>query len=167
MAKLTDKVINGEVIIVQRPHRFNTKLYWHIDFEKAFDTWTQNAIFYKMPSLKQQKENGDFGSNDYFDEDTYNSVKETLEDYNISENEEYYEFGRGNSDIDEFIKIEDLDKNYILSELINDDMHSASLWIAEENETYKEFAARIFDGTRGHNEPSMREIYKTLGVDFE
>lgn len=167
MAKLTDKVITGEVIIVQRPYRFNTKLYWHIDFEKAFDTWTQNAIFYKMPSLKQQKENGDFGNNDYFDEDSYNSVKEILEDNNISENEEYYEFGRGNSDVDEFIKIKDLDKNYILSELINDDMHSASLWIAEENETYEEFAARIFDGTRGHNESSIREIYKTLGVDFE
>ena len=159
----TEKVIAGEVIVVQRPHQLNTKLFWNINFDEAFDAWTSEAIFCKMPSLKEQKENGDFGK-DSFDEEGYNAVKELLAENDISEEDSYYEFGRGNSDVDEYIKVENLDKEYILSELINDDMHAASYWIAKENETYEEFAARIFDGTRGHNEPSMREIFQKLGV---
>ena len=163
MKERTEKVIAGEVIVVQCPHQLNTKLFWHINFDEAFDAWTGEAIFCKMSSLKEQKENGDFGK-ESFDEEGYNAVKELLAENDISEEDAYYEFGRGNSDIDEYIKAENLDKEYILSELIKDDMHSASYWIAEEDETYEEFAARIFDGTRGHNEPSMREIFQKLGV---
>ena len=49
-----EKVITGEVVIVQRPHRDNTKLYWYIDIDKAFESFSE--IVYDAPSLNERND---------------------------------------------------------------------------------------------------------------
>lgn len=155
-----EKVITGEVVIVQRPHRDNTKLYWYIDIDKAFESFSE--IVYDAPSLNEQIQQGCFDTEG--DKDTIAFIKQQLSEEGIDEDTPYFEIMFDWS-YDKYFKKTAENKERIVNILAQDDMNAGHVFIAEEGETYEDFANRIYEYTRGHNEPSYREIYQCLSVE--
>lgn len=155
-----EKVITGEVVIVQRPHRDNTKLYWYVDIDDAFDKFCENV--YNAPSLNEQIQQGCFDPE--ADKETIDYLKSELSKEGLDADTPYFEIMEDWS-YDKYFKQTAENKERILDILAEDDMHAGRVFVAEDGETYEEFAERIFNYTRGHNEPSYREIYQCLSVE--
>lgn len=159
--KINDLVYPGEVLIVQRPHRFPTKVYGYMNIEEAFNAFSADSNVYHMSPLKDQDLEKEFEylrDDDYAEEtvkEKIQKVKDELAQAGISEDEPYIIWETGSE-----IYYPDTEKGRLdlLEELVADDMHSGRVFIAEKNQTYKEFLDDVYHWTRGHNEP----LYQTL-----
>ena len=144
MASLNDFVEPGEILIIQRPHQLKPKIASFNDIDEALNAYSDKFIF--CSSLDEQIKNEEIKF-DEFQSLRSKLKKEFGDSFNVftsyyqTENEDYF-----------------LDKENLLSFLVQDDMHAGHLFIAKENETYKEFIDRAFESTRGHNEPSYSSI---------
>ena len=152
--KLTDTARAGEVIIVRRPHTQQAKLYWYGDVDEAFDAWIEKGIFISNANYS-----------DYVEEmgEENEEVKERLIEEGIGLETPFVEFSISPSR-DMEIYPWDGNKLKFLDAIVADDMHSASIFLAESGETYADFVDRIIAGTRGHNEPSKVDIMAKLGI---
>lgn len=155
-----DKVMAGEVVIVQRPHRMNTRLYWYVDIDAAFDNFCENV--YNAPSLNEQIQQGSFDPE--ADKETIDYLKSELSKEGIDADTSYFEIMEDWS-YDKYFKQTAENKERIVEILAEDDMHAGHVFITENGENYEDFANRIYNYTRGHNEPSYPEIYRCLGVE--
>lgn len=154
---MTNKVTVGEVVIVRRPHTQQVKLYWYGDVDEAFDAWKNEGIFMRYENYE-----------DYVNElgEENEEVKQRLIEEGIGLESPFVEFSPCvNRDME--IYCWDGNKIKFLSAIIEDDMHAAGIFIAQDGETYGDFVERILAGTRGHNEPSKTSIMATLGIDNE
>ena len=168
MKKINDLVYPGEVLIVQRPHRFPTKVYGYMNIEETFNAFFADSNVYHMSPLKDQDLEKEFEylrDNDYAEEtveEKIQKVKDELAQAGISEDEPYIIWETGSE-----IYYPDTEKGRLdlLKELVDDDMHSGRVFIAEKNQTYKEFLDDVYHWTRGHNEPSYQKL--VLGCDID
>lgn len=159
--KINDLVYPGEVLIVQRPDRFPTKVYGYMNIEEAFNAFSADSNVYHMSPLKDQDLEKEFEylrNNDYAEEtveEKIQKVKDELAQAGISEDEPYIIWETGSE-----IYYPDTEKGRLdlLDELVADDMHSGRVFIAEKNQTYKEFLDDVYHWTRGHNEPSYQKL---------
>ena len=159
--KLTDTARAGEVIIVRRPHTLNVKLYWYCDVDAAFDAWENDGIFTKYENYENY-----LAENGISNESQMEEVKKELLDAGIGLNSSFVEFSPSISRDTEFYSWNG-SKIPFLCGIIEYDMYAAGIFIAEDGETYAEFVDRIFDGTRGHNEPTREHIISELGLENE
>ena len=155
---MTNKVTVGEVVIVRRPHTQQAKLYWYGDVDEAFDAWKNEGIFVPYENAE-----------DYINElglevEEIEAVKQRLTEAGIGLDSTFVEFSPSPSR-DMEIYPWDGNKLKFLSAIIEDDMHAAGIFIAQDGETYGDFVERILAGTRGHNEPSKEAVMATLGLD--
>lgn len=144
MKCINDFVEPGEILIIQIPHQSKPKIASFNDIDEALNAYSDKYVSY--PSLSKQIKNGDIDFDlleDIRDEiyNEYGEIFDTDTPYYQTNSEYYF-----------------LDKEELLSFLVKDDMHEGHLFIAKENETYKEFIDRVFKSTRGHNEPSYSSI---------
>lgn len=151
MACLNDFVEPGEILIIQIPHQSKPKIASFNDIDEALNAYSDEYVSY--PSLSKQLKNGDIDFDlleDIRDEiyNEYGEIFDTDTPYYQTNSEYYF-----------------LDKEELLSFLVQDDMHAGELLIAKENETYKEFIDRAFESTRGHNEPSYNSILSTFYLE--
>ena len=151
MACLNDFVEPGEILIIRIPHQKNPKIARFNDIDEALNAYSDEYVSY--PSLSKQIKNGDIDFDlleDIRDEiyNEYGEIFDTDTPYYQTNSEYYF-----------------LDKEELLSFLVQDDMHAGELLIAKENETYKEFIDRAFESTRGHNEPSYNSILSTFYLE--
>lgn len=151
MACLNDFVEPGEILIIQIPHQSKPKIASFNDIDEALNAYSDEYVSY--PSLSKQIKNGDIDFDlleDIRDEiyNEYGEIFDTDTPYYQTNSEYYF-----------------LDKEELLSFLVQDDMHAGELLIAKENETYKEFIDRAFESTRGHNEPSYNSILSTFYLE--
>ena len=93
-------------------------------------------------------------------------VKKRLVDAGINLDSPFVEFAPSPS---RDIELYPWDGNKVkfLSAIIEDDMHAAGIFIAQDGETYGDFVQRILAGTRDHNEPAREHIMAELGIDNE
>lgn len=144
MKYINDFVEPGEILIIQIPHQSKPKIASFNDIDEALNAYSDKFIF--CSSLDEQIKNEEIKF-DEFQSLRSKLKKEFGDSFNVfssyyqTENEDYF-----------------LDKEELLSFLVQDDMHAGHLLIAKENETYKEFVDRAFESTRGHNEPSYSSI---------
>lgn len=151
MACLNDFVEPGEVLIVRRPHQLKTKIASFNNIDEALNTYS-DEFFYKDSLAKQLKAGYiDFEDLCYIQEELKKEFGEAFDvDTPYYETNSEYYF---------------LDKQSLLSFLVEDNMYAARIFIAQENETYKEFIDRAFNETRGHNEPSYYLIQKEFYLE--
>lgn len=153
--KLTDTARAGEVIIVRRPHTMPARVYSYYDIEDAFEAWIEKGFFISHANYS-----------DYVEEmgEENEEVKERLIEEGIGLESPFVEFSPS---VNRDMEIYPWDGNEVkfLSAIIEDDMHAAGIFVAEEGETYAGFVDRIIAGTRGHNEPSKAAIMAKLGID--
>lgn len=155
--KLTDIARAGEVIIVRRPHTMTVRVYSYYDIDDAFEYWIEKGIFISHENYR-----------DYVEEmgEENEEVKQRLIEEGIGLESPFVEFSPSvNRDME--IYPWDGNKVKFLSAIIEDDMHAAGIFVAEEGETYADFVERIIEGSRGHNEPSREHIMAELGIDNE
>lgn len=151
MKYINDFVEPGEILIIRIPHQKNPKIARFNDIDEALNAYSDEYVFY--PSLDEQIKNEEIKF-DEFQSLRSKLKKEFGDSFNVfasyyqTENEDYF-----------------LDKEELLSFLVQDDMHTGELLIAKENETYKEFIDRAFESTRGHNEPSYNSILSTFYLE--
>lgn len=157
---MTNKVTVGEVVIVRRPHTQQVKLYWYGDVDEAFDTWKNEGTFMQYENAENYINELGIESGEESEE-----VKKRLVDAGINLDSPFVEFAPSSRDMELYPW--DGNKVKFLSAIIEDDMHAAGIFIAQDGETYADFIDRIIDGTRGHNEPSKTSIMATLGIDNE
>lgn len=154
---LNDKVLSGEVMVVRVPHRFKPKLYTYTSVEAAMLDWLDNAIYHEYANFNEFE--NEFDGDDALIEFT----KEKLEEKGIGLDQPFAEFAPTvNIDVD-VIPLP-CDKMDLLKEMVEGDMYSSHVFIAEDG-TYLDFVDEICRFTRGHNEPSMREICNKLFID--
>lgn len=153
--KITDTARAGEVIIVRRPHTMTVRVYSYYDIEDAFESWIEKGFFISHQNYR-----------DYVEErgEENEEVKERLVEEGIGLDSPFVEFAPSPSR-DMEIYPWDGNKIKFLRAIIEDDMHAAGIFVAEEGETYADFVDRIIAGTRGHNEPSKAAIMAKLGID--
>ena len=169
--KINDLVHPGEVLIVQQPHRFPTKIYGYISIEEAFKAFSADGNVYPMPPLKEQDLEQEFDylrHNDYAEqtvEEKIQQIKDELAQAGITEDQPYIMWEVGS--YCGYFPDTEKGRLDLLEELARDDMYSGRVFIAEENQTYKEFLDDVYDKTRGHNEPSYRKLILgcALGID--
>ena len=159
--KLTSNVTAGEVVIVRRPHTQQAKLYWYGDVDEAFDAWKNEGTFMQYENAENYINELGIESGEESEE-----VKKRLVDAGINLDSPFVEFASSPSRDMELYPW-DGNKVKFLSAIIEDDMHAAGIFIAQDGETYGDFVERILAGTRGHNEPSQTSIMATLGIDPE
>lgn len=154
MNKLTDKTM-GDVVIVRRPHRFKPTVTWFgskEDAYRAYDLWNHIADYKNLKDFAEA----------IGDED---AARRELEGSGIGDNEPFCEitdFPNCGCPV-EYVKELNLDE--MLDEAVSYDMHSGTVFVAEDGETWGEFAERIYENTRGHNEPSMTMIRDALYLE--
>ena len=153
--QLTSLVKNGEVVIVRRPHTMTVRVYSYYDIDDAFESWIEKGIFISHENYR-----------DYVEEmgEENEEVKERLIEEGIGLESPFVEFASSPSRDMELYPW-DGNKVKFLSAIIEDDMHAAGIFIAQDGETYADFVDRIIAGTRGHNEPSKAAIMAKLGID--
>lgn len=162
MKKINDLVYPGEVLIVQRPDRFPAKVYGYINIEEAFEAFSANSNVYPMSPLKDQDLEKEFEylrDDDYAEEtveEKIQKIKDELAQAGITEDEPYIIWEKGGEDF--YYPDTEKGRFDLFQELVDDDMYSGRVFIAEENQTYKEFLDDVYHWTRGHNEP----LYRTL-----
>ena len=161
IVKMNDKT-SGELVWIQHPHMKPVKIGYEYSREslyKAFGVYEHFSTY---------KDWADFKSN--FDEeadaDTLEHVHIQLKQAGVSDNEPFIETYFSGCD-NEYIAKKAFDIEDIFYQLLQDDMHSAELFEAEDGETYKDFVERIYEGSRGHNAPSMTQIKNALYLDDE
>ena len=152
---MTNKVTVGEVVIVRRPHTMTVRVYSYYDIDDAFESWIEKGIFISHENYR-----------DYVEEmgEENEEVKERLIEEGIGLESPFVEFASSPSRDMELYPW-DGNKVKFLSAIIEDDMHAAGIFIAQDGETYADFVDRIIAGTRGHNEPSKAAIMAKLGID--
>ena len=158
---MTNKVTVGEVVIVRRPHTQQVKLYWYGDVDEAFDAWKNEGTFMQYENAENYINELGIESGEESEE-----VKKRLVDAGINLDSPFVEFAPSPSRDMELYPW-DGNKVKFLSAIIEDDMHAAGIFIAQDGETYDDFVERIIEGSRGHNEPSKTSIMATLGIDPE
>ena len=158
---MTNKVTVGEVVIVRRPHTQQVKLYWYGDLDEAFDAWKNEGTFMQYENAENYINELGIESGEESEE-----VKKRLVDAGINLDSPFVEFAPSPSRDMELYPW-DGNKVKFLSAIIEDDMHAAGIFIAEDGETYGDFVERILAGTRGHNEPSKTSIMATLGIPWD
>ena len=159
----TEKNYKDEVIIIQCPHQFEPKIYHYNNFDEAFNMWIQDANYVEYNNYDElisgfDKEN---------DAETIESINEKLKKAKIDTSKPFCEFAVDMASEPEYLQIpnEKELKEHLLNEMVGDDMSRGFVFIREENEDKKNFAERIVEMTRGHNEPSIREIYSKLDIE--
>ena len=157
---MTNKVTVGEVVIVRRPHTQQAKLYWYGDVDEAFDAWKNEGTFMQYENAENYINELGIESGEESEE-----VKKRLVDAGINLDSPFVEFAPSSRDMELYPW--DGNKVKFLSAIIEDDMHAASIFIAQDGETYGDFVERILAGTRGHNEPSQTSIMATLGIPWD
>lgn len=137
--KITDTTRAGQVVIVRRPHTMPVRIYSYYDIGDAFEAWIERGIFISHENYR-----------DYVEEmgEENEEVKQRLIEEGIGLESPFVEYSPSvNRDME--IYRWDGNKIKFLSAIIEDDMHSAGIFLAEEGETYDDFVERIIEGSRG------------------
>lgn len=162
--KKNDKTTK-DVVIVRRPHQMPVKVFSYDNMSDAIKSWRDSFTYTVYKNVEDFAKSIGWSdlSEDGAIEDMEN-MKNALKEAGLDENAPFAEFmiGYGES----FLKNpEDFNEMDAFSETVADDMSSAGIFEAEDGETYEKFAERIFKYTRGHNAPSLEQIYQSIGID--
>ena len=144
---LNDKSKIGEVVIVQRPHRGNYKIFTYPCINDAFNTWVADKICTWDSFADFQK---DFDE----DDDFLAFAKEKLKDAKIGSEDPFVEFEFCNEV--QFLPLP-LNKEDLLHEVVCDDMYAGHVFVSE-GESYDEWFDHIVRITQGHNSVSKRML---------
>ena len=154
-----NELTHGEIVIVQIPHQKPPIVLEYDSKEDAFNAFAEENYYREYDNKAQALE----GLDEENDEDIIENIKKKTK--NLPDDTPIIEWSLGGDSTTEFCLNSEEERNEILDAFIADDMHSSFIFEAEENETYLQFEKRIFEKTRGHNEPSYTDIRNGLGTD--
>lgn len=156
---LNDKSRVGEVVIVQRPHRGNYKVFQYGSLWAAFETWIEDvAVFYRWDNFSQVEKEYEG------DDDLISFLKDKLLDAGIGLDEPFVEYAVCNGYEVQLLS-QPVDKEALLHDIVSDDMHAGHVFISE-GQSYDEWFDEIVNFTKGHNQVSKEVLAYTLNLEF-
>lgn len=155
--KLSNTMNKGITLVVQMPHTRPCGIYSYHSLDEAFKAWIQDCHFVVHNNLEDFKT-----SLDGCDEDFIESQLEAVAQLDTSK--AFMEFSLSpNADYVDFYQMP-INQEDLLLEMVQDDMARGFVFVADGNETYQEFVDRVYNKTRGHNEPRKSSIMLELGI---
>lgn len=148
---LNDKSKIGEVVIVQRPHRGNYKVFQYGSLSEAFETWIKDvSVFCQRDNFSQVEKEYEG------DEDIISFLKDKLLDAGIGLDEPFVEYAMCDGHEVQLLSMP-IDKESLLHDIVCDDMHAGHVFISE-GQSYDEWFDHIVRMTHGHNSVSKRML---------
>lgn len=156
---MDDKTTAGEVVVVIRPHQGSAKVVSYVSLEDAFSSWSESTIYCEYKSFD------DFKDSFQDDDDFIQEAKEKLDAAGIEPSSPFVEWSPCDSWETEFLPMP-VNKMDLLYDVIRYDAYQAHIFLAE-GQSYRDYISGIYDGTRGHAEPSFGQIRRALFVAEE
>ena len=150
--------IAEKIVWVQRPHQKPVRMGARLTLEELYRDFGLSEYCSTYSDYRAYSKT--FEPEDYqYLEKAHQAMKQA----GIRDHEPFAEFKLPGMD-SEFIRLDKFSPMQLLVRVIKHDMYMGHLFRPGETETNEKYAQRIFDETRGHNAPTMRQIETILGI---